>query len=174
MPAMADMRKQAVTGVIPPQLDEAVIREVWPSVTASPAAAGLARVLMSSRIGAPLGWLLLAPIYFKKMLALGPGMSGLAVRYTLTNRRLMIQHGLKPRPAREIALADIDEVRVRTDSNSEYYGAATLDIVSKDQVKLTLPGVKGPESFRHAIINAYKAWVPGKATGAFVPAKSAT
>ncbi len=169
---MIDVRKQAVTGVVPPELGEAVIREIWPSVTTVPAAAGLARVLMSSRIGAPLGWLLLAPLYFKKLLAVAPGMGWLAVRYTLTNRRLMIQHGLKPHPVHEIPLADIDEIRIQKDSNSDYYGSANLEILSKDQVKLTLPGVKGPEAFRHSIINACKAWVPGKAKGVFVPSKA--
>jgi hypothetical protein len=173
MPSMTDVRRQAVAGVVPPQLDEALIRETWPSVATVPAVASAARLLMQSRIGAPLGWLMLAPIYFKKLLAVGPGLGGLAVRYTLTNRRVMIQHGLKPRPTKEVALADIDDVRIVKDSNSDFYGQATLEILSKDQVKLTLPGVKGPESFRHAIHNAVKAWVPGKAKGAFVPAKPA-
>ena len=58
-----------------------------------------------------------------------------------------------------------------SDANSEFYRSANLEIVSKGKVVLTLKGVPGPESFRHAIINAYKAWVPGKASAPILPVK---
>lgn len=163
---MTDIRKQAVTGVTPPQLEEATIRVAWPSVTAVPAVASLGRVLLSSRIGAPVAWLLLAPIYFRKILPF------LASRYTLTNRRIMIQRGLKPQASKEVALTDIEDVRLVPDANSDYYRAANLEIVARGQVALTLPGVPDAESFRHAILNACKAWAPGKKWDAWQPAKA--
>jgi len=167
MGTMPDGRKQAVTGLVPPQLAETTIRVVWPSVAASPAVARLGRSLMRTIILAPLAWLMLAPFYFKKILP------GSARRYTLTNRRLMIQKGWKRKPSREIALAKIDDVRQSADSYDSFYRTATLEIISQGQVALTLPGVPNAESFRHAIVNAYKAWVPGKAdTGSFVPASA--
>ncbi|MCS6849946.1 MAG: PH domain-containing protein [Gemmataceae bacterium] len=168
MTMLTDVRKQAVTGLTPPDLGEARIRVAWPSVARVPAVAALGRMLMCSWIGAPLAWLLLAPFYFRKILP------GLAVRYTLTNRRLMIQRGIKPRPSQEVALADIDDVRVVTDGNSEFYRTGTLEIISKGNVVLRLPGVRDPESFRVAILNACKAWVPGKKFDAWEPAKAAT
>jgi hypothetical protein len=163
---MADVRKQVVTGVVPPQLDEAVIRVAWPSVAAFPAVAGLGRVLTRTIVGAPLAWLLMAPFYFRKVLPF------LARRYTLTNRRLMIQAGLKPTPAEEVPLAEIDEVRIVEDSNSGFYRAATLEILSQGKVVLRLPGVPGYQAFRYAVINACKAWVPGKANAPIVPASA--
>ena len=164
---MTEVRNQPVTGVTPPQVREALIREEWPSVTVVPPVATLGRMLIRSMVLAPLGWFLMLPFYFKKVLPV------LATRYTLTNRRLMIQRGLKPQPVQEISLAEIDEVRIQTDANSDFFLAATLEIVSKGQVKLSLPGAPEPESFRHAILNACKAWVPGKAdTGAFIPASA--
>ena len=48
---MTDRRTQTVTGLVPPQLDEAVIRVVWPSVSAFPAIASLGRALMGKRVG---------------------------------------------------------------------------------------------------------------------------
>lgn len=167
MPSMTDMRKQAVTGVVPPQTDEALIRVAWPAVTALPAIATVGRKLICSILLAPLGWFLLAPFYFKKILPF------VATRYTVTNRRVMLQRGLKPTAAHEISLADIDEVRVKHDNNSAFYRTGDLDIVSKGQVKLTLAGVPEPEAFKHAIVNACMAWVPGKAHAwlTFVPAK---
>jgi hypothetical protein len=167
MVSMTDRRKQIVTGLVPPALDEAVIRQAWPSVAAHPAIAGLGRTLMRTIILAPLGWLLLAGPYFAKVLP------GLARRYTLTNRRLMIQRGIPPAPAQEVALADIDDVRIHEDANSSFYRAANLEVASHGKVVLVLPGVPNPEAFRHAILNAAKAWVPGKAsTGAFIPASA--
>jgi hypothetical protein len=167
MGTMTDGQMQAVTGSMPPQLGETTIRVVWPSVATSPAVAGLGRALMRSIVLAPVAWLLLAPFYFKKILP------GLACRYALTNRRLMIQKGWRRQPSPDIALADIDEVRLKADSYDRFYRTATLEIISKGRVAVSLPGVPNAESFRHAIVNAYKAWVPGKAdTGHFVPASA--
>jgi Bacterial PH domain len=165
---IVDSRKQAVTGVVPPQLDEATIRVVWPSVAAFPGPARLGRWLMGTMILAPLGWLLLAPFYFLKVVP------GLARRFVLTNRRLMFQKGFHFKPVQEVLLADIDDVRLQQDSTSTFYRTANLEIVSKGQVVMILLGVPNPESFRHAILNACKAWIPGKAAmDKFIPASAA-
>jgi hypothetical protein len=165
---MTDRRKQAVTGVVPPQLDEAVIRVAWPSVAAFPAAASLGRTLMRTIVLAPLGWVLLAPLYFSKVIP------GLARRYVLTNRRLMFQRGLRYLPAQEVPLADIEEVRIQEDANSPFYRAANLEMLSKGAIRMTLYGVPGPQAFRRAILNACEAWVPGKAAAMeqFIPASA--
>jgi hypothetical protein len=167
MTVMTVRHKQIFAGLTPPQVEEALIRQVWPSVAASPGLASLGSAFMNSRILAPLGWLLLAPLYFIKVLP------GLGRRYAVTNRRVMVQRGVSRKPAQQVALADIDEVRIVTNSNSKFYRTGTLEIISKGAVVLTLPGVPNPESFRHAILNASKAWVPGKAeTGNFIPASA--
>jgi hypothetical protein len=161
--------RQAIAGLTPPQQAEAMVREVWPSVVeAQPALAALGQKLISSVVLAPLGWLLLAPLYFKKILPF------LSTRYTLTNRRLMIRRGLKPRPVKEVALADIDDVRVAADSHNVFYKSATLEVLSKERVVLTLAGVPESDSFRHSILNTVAAWVPGKAKELrpFVPANA--
>jgi len=163
-----DIRDQAITGVIPPQVAEARIREAWPSVARSSALASLGRALTATIILAPIAWALMALAYFGKLLPFA------MTRYTLTNRRLMIRKGWKGTPSREVALADIDEVRVVNDANSDFFRAGTIEIVKEGQVVLTLPGVPEPEAFRHAIINAYTAWVPGKAkTLPFIAASAA-
>jgi uncharacterized membrane protein YdbT with pleckstrin-like domain len=149
---------QAVTGLVPPQVAEAHIRTAWPAVTdVSPGLAGLGAKLIRTKVLAPLAWLLLAPLYFKKI------MPFVAKRYTLTNRRLMIQRGLKPKPRHEIALADIDDVNLVESSFSPFFRAADLEVISGGQVKLKLTGVPEPEAVRRSILNAVMAWVPGKA-----------
>jgi hypothetical protein len=154
---MVEMQQQVITGVVPPDFGEAKMRECYPSVAASTAIAGLGQALTRTILLAPVAWLLMAPVYFGKLLPL------IGRRYTLTNRRVMIRRGWKGTPSQEIPLADIDEVRVQTDINSNFYRAATLEIVSKGQVALTLPGVPEADAFRQAILNACAAWVPGKA-----------
>lgn len=163
-----DIREQAITGVIPPQVAEARIREAWPSVARASGLASLGRALTRTIILAPLAWLIMSLAYFGKLVPLA------MTRYTLTNRRLMIRKGWSGTPSKEVALADIDEVRVITDANSDFFRAGTLEVVSKGQVVLTLAGLPEPEAFRHAVINACTAWVPGKAkTLPFIAASAA-
>jgi Bacterial PH domain len=168
MIAMPDVRKQAVTGVVPPEVDEGRIREAWPSVAAFPGVAKLGRTLTGTIVLAPLAWLLMAGLYFGKLLPF------LARRYTVTNRRVMVRRGLKGIPRQEIALAEIDDVRLVTDANSDFFRAANLEILAKGQVALTLHGVPDAASFRHAILNARNAYAPDKAKGAFIPASAPT
>jgi hypothetical protein len=84
----------------------------------------------------------------------------------------MIRKGLKPAVVSEVPLEHIDEVRLDEANVDPFFVSGTLEIVSRGQVVLTLPGVPEPEGFRHAIINAVKAWVPSKATGPFQPASA--
>jgi hypothetical protein len=164
---MLDVRKQAVTGLVSPQQDEALIRERWPSVARVPVVANLGRQLTRTIILAPLAWLLMAPIYFAKVLPV------FARRYTVTNKRLMIRGGWSGRPLKEVPLAQIEEVRLRPDANSNFFRAATLEIVSGDHVVMTLPGTPDPEAFRVTILNACNAWVPGRSKKlAFIPAST--
>jgi hypothetical protein len=155
MATMTDVRKQAITGMVPPHLDETLIRIVWPSVANSPGA-GLAEKLARTFVLAPLAGLMMAPFYFGKVLP------GFARRYALTNRRLMIQRGIRFQPAEQIELDKIEDVRIKAGSANDFFRAATLEVISNGQVALTLPAVPGAESFRHAILNAVKAWAPKK------------
>jgi hypothetical protein len=106
----------------------------------------------------------MSSVFFGKLLPI------IGCRYTLTNRRLMIRHGWTCKVAKEIALADIDEVRVKPDGNSDFFRAANLEIVSKGAVVLTLAGVPEPDGFRHAILNASSAWAPNRVRGPFIAA----
>jgi hypothetical protein len=161
MPALADPHDRAATEVASPQLREAIIRDVWPSVAAHPGPASLARACYRTIVLAPIGWFVLAPFYFAKLLAIVPGLSGLATRYRLTNRRLMICKGLRPVPDKEVPLDRIKDVKLVTDANSEFFVAGRLDVLDANgQTVLSLPGVPEAESVRNAILQAAAAWGP--------------
>jgi hypothetical protein len=180
MGTMTDGRNQVITGVVPPQINEALIREVFPSVARHPAVAGLGKAISElagklartvillpvALLVAPVGWVIMAPFYFGKILPF------LAKRYTLTNRRLMVRRGLKAKPSDQVALADIDDVQIHNDANSDFFMAGTLKIVSHGAVVMTLKGVPGAEAFRHNILDACKAWVPGRANAPIIPASA--
>jgi hypothetical protein len=155
-PAAAGRPSQVITGVTPPQLGEALIRECRPTVAAHAGPAKVAHMLIRSIILAPLGWLLLGLPFALKF---APFVSR---RYTLTNRRLMVRRGLKGTPAESIDLRDIDEVRLVPGSEDAFYLSATLEVLGEGKVRLTLPAVPEPQGFRQAILNACAAWVPGK------------
>ncbi|MCI0682934.1 MAG: PH domain-containing protein [Gemmataceae bacterium] len=161
-----DIRQQAVTGVIAPDTAEARIREVWPSVAQYKGVAALGKWLTRTIILAPVGWLVMSGAYFGKLLPWVPLLNRVLpemTRYTLTNRRLMIRKGWRGAVEKEIPLAEIDDVRLVPGSVDDFFRAADVEIISQGQAVLTLPGVPDPESFRHAILNACMAWVPGKA-----------
>ena len=159
---------QVINGLTPPELGEARIREIWPSVARVPGVASLGRALTKTIILAPLAWLLMAGLYFGKLLPI------VGTRYRLTNRRLMILKGLSATMSQEVPLSAIEDVRLVTDANSDFFRAADLEIIGNGgQVVMKLAGVPDPDSFRHIILNACNAWVPGRAaTLAFVPASA--
>ena len=166
--ATGQMPRQAIAGLTPPELAEAMIREVWPTVRGiSAGIAGLSASLMRSIFLAPLGWLLNGLLFGRKLAPM------LCQRYTLTNRRLMVRRGWKPAPVQEIALKDIDDVRLIADSYDAFYRSGDLQVLSGGKEVLKLVGVPEPESFRQAILNAVKSWGgPDKLKGPFVPASA--
>jgi hypothetical protein len=153
MPALADVRDQAVTGVTAPQTGEAIIRDVWQSVTAHAGAASLARTCYRSIIFAPIGWLVLGMPFLVKLLA--------PTRYRLTNRRLMVCKGHRAVADKEVSLDRIKDVKLVTDANSEFYVSGTLEVIDDaGQTVLSMPGVREPESVRQSILQAAAAWGP--------------
>jgi uncharacterized membrane protein YdbT with pleckstrin-like domain len=154
---MIEIRQQAITGVVSPEMGEAWIRVAWPSVAAKTGLATLGRKLTSTIILAPLAWAMMGLAFFAKL------MPFTACRYLLTNRRLMIQRGWSAKVSAEVPLSQIDDVRLVRDDNTQFFRAATLEIVHDGKVVLTLPGVPDPDSFRQAVLNSRNAWVPGMA-----------
>ena len=161
MGAMGRLDQQVITGVVGPQQGEALIREVWATTAANAPAMTLARKLISTVVLAPIGWLLIAPLFGMRLLGFLPGLSFLTVKYAVTNRRLMVRKGMKPLPVHQIPLDQIADVRVIPDANSDFYTTANLEVLAKDgKVAFTMAGVPEPESFRQIILQARDAWGP--------------
>ena len=133
------------------------IREVWPSVARVPAIANLGKFLNNTMILAPLGWLIMSSVYFGKLLPF------IGVRYRLTDKRVMILRGWKGAISQQVLLTEIDDVILDPASVDQYFRSANLEIIHDGKVMMTLTAVADAESFRHMILDARNAWVPGMA-----------
>jgi hypothetical protein len=160
--------RQAIAGVVPPSVGEARIREVFPAMPGVAAApAGLAKSLVRTYLLAPLGWMIQAPLFGLKFAPM------ICRRYTLTNKRLMIQKGWKPGPVQEVPLGEIEDVRIGPGGVDPFYLCGDLEVVARGQVVLRLAAAPEPENFRQAVLNAVKAWAPPKgAPKGWVPASA--
>lgn len=162
---------QAITGVVPPQIGEARIREVFRALDGVSFYFGLMGAnFVRSYLLAPIGFLILGPMFLIKFAPF------LCVRYTLTNRRLMMQRGWKPAPVQEVLLSDIKDVLLDESQIDTYFLSTELKIIGHDdKLLMTLVAVPEPAGFRLAILNAKRAWgVPAtKVVGPFKAASEA-
>jgi hypothetical protein len=142
------------------------IREIWPSVKRVPPVANLGKLLNNTIVLAPLGWLVMAGVYFSKVLPF------VAVRYRLTDKRIMILRGWKGSISQQVPLVEIDDVQLDPASIDQFFRSADLKVMHGGNV-MTLVAVPDAESFRHMILDARNAWAPGKVKALpFIPASA--
>ncbi len=159
--------KQAIAGVTPPELGEATITTVWPSI----AYTGLGRALgraFQSRLGfgniMTLGNVLkLATIpvtlgiFFAMLLV--PGMNH---RYRLTNRRLLIESGLSPKIDSAVLLSDFDAIEIEVLPGQEWYPCGEM-IFRKGKVEtFRLSAVPHPEAFKQICLKTQRSFAAVK------------
>jgi hypothetical protein len=151
---MSQLAPPPTTSPQPATLPEGRIREAWPSITAvNPMFGGLGMKLVQTYFLAPIGWLLLLPAFLQKFAP------WICARYTLTNKRLMIQRGWMPSPTQEVKLEDITGVRLDEKSIDPFLVIGTLEILGKNgEVVMTMTGVPEPNGFKEAVLNAVRAY----------------
>lgn len=155
--------KQAIPGVVPPQVAETTVMVIWPSI----AGTALGRWLGSwyqNRSGfghlftvGKLAMLLSIPLALA--LYIGKILPWSFRRYRLTNRRLIIERGLRPRAERSIGLDEFDAIDIETLPGQQWYPAGEL-VFRKGRIEVfRLPGVPRPEAFRQTCLKAHRAYV---------------
>jgi hypothetical protein len=143
------------------------IREIWPSVKRVPAIANLGKFLTNTIVLAPLGWLVMASVYFGKLLPF------VGVRYRLTDKRVMILRGWKGSISQQVLLSEIDDVLLDADTIDSFFRSADLKITCGGKAVMTLVAVPDADSFRHMILDARNAWAPGRVKSLpFIPASA--
>jgi hypothetical protein len=148
--------KQAITGVTPSQTAEVTIMTVWPSIAALGIGRWIGRMCMiggkSPLAPGKLFAALLIPVainvFFHMLTPWG------ARRYRLTNRRVIVEKGLKPVEDRSVEFERFDTILVDVLPGQEWFPAGEL-IFKKGQVEtFRLSGVSRPETFRQTCLKA--------------------
>lgn len=150
--------KQPIAGVTPAESAEATITTVWPSVGAYPTGQALGRLCniswpgvyffqlgnLFALLGIPLGLVL----YFCRIAP------GTAMRYVVTNRRVVVQRGLGSKESRSIAFHAFDEVNIDVRPGQAWYPAGDLVMRQSGKEVFRLAGVSWPEGLRQTILKA--------------------
>ena len=154
---MSQISKEAIAGVWPSDFGEAHITQTFPSISAS-ALGRLLGSLYSLRF--PIGFLIhIATLPVPIMLAIAMFLFSGFRRYQLTSTRVRIRRGFRDKQGLEVALCELEDVRLVVRPGQAFYRAADLELISRGQVALTLPGVWSAEAFRQNILEAWHALV---------------
>lgn len=152
--------KQPIAGVAPVELGEVTIMTVWPSVAIYAVARALGRAYELQagayvfRLGnlialatAPLG----AMMYLQRV---GPFK---AIRYRLTNRRIIVERGLSAVESHAVDLDRFDSIEIDVRPGQGWYHAGDLVFKNGNEETFRLEGVSRPEAFRHVCLKARNA-----------------
>jgi hypothetical protein len=153
---------QAIAGVSPPEIRETTIMTVWPTLGAHPVGRLLGRLyridigpgmftigkliaLLSIPVALPLFFLMVNPLTGR--------------RYTLTNRRVIIQRGSRLHNERWVELNRFDSIEVVVQPGQEWYPAGDLIFRNGAIETFRLEGVSRPETFKRTCIKARMGYV---------------
>ncbi|MBN8628352.1 MAG: PH domain-containing protein [Planctomycetes bacterium] len=147
--------KQAITGVSPSVLGEATVMTTWPSMGAT-------------AFGQLLGRLYAMPL-FGKLIALAAIPQALllyalnllpwsCLRYRLTNRRVVVEKGLRAKIDKEVSLDNFDTIEVEVLNGQQWYRCGNLVFFKGKVETFRLDGVPHPESFRHTCLKTQRGY----------------
>ena len=79
------------------------------------------------------------------------------VRYTVTNRRVVVQNGVTAKDARWVNLDRFDEIEIERQWGYDWYDCGDLVFKENNVETFRLLGVSRPEAFRHVCLKAHAA-----------------
>jgi hypothetical protein len=156
------MKQHAIAGVCPPEVSEATVMTVWPSVGATSLGRWLGRLFrIRDGFGAlSIGRLaLLASMPVGMMLYLSMRLPWALRRYRLTNRRVTIERGIRPKVEQYVDLDRFDAIDLVVRPGQEWYDCGDLVFRRGPIETLRLPGVSRPEPFRQACLKVRQSYV---------------
>ncbi len=159
--------KQAIAGVTPAEEREVTVMTVWPSVAAMslgpfPVGAWLGRlysiptgfyIFTVGNLFCLLSIPLALVLYFRRI---GPFV---AMRYRVTNRRIVVERGLSAQEERSIDLDQFDQIQCEVQPGQAWYDAGDLVFLQGSTERFRLPGVSRPEAFRHVCLKTHQGYV---------------
>ena len=155
--------KQAIAGVAPPELEEVEVMTVWPSVAAYPLGRFHGRLYEIKA-----GWGIIFTVGNLFCLLTIPGALALyflrvlpfvGQRYRITNRRVIIQQGVRGADGPYVDLDRFDAIEVVVQPGQGWYKAGDLVFSHAGVQTFRLAGVSRPESFRQVCLKAHLSYV---------------
>ncbi len=126
---------------------------VCPSVSASPLGRFLGR-LYDTRVGVPVlnlaNLFLVLSIPIAIALYLWTVLPGVGTRYRITNRRVIVERGLKDKEVRSLRLDQFDRMVIEQLPGQRWFRSADLIFYDGQQEVFRLAGVPYPDVFRAA------------------------
>jgi hypothetical protein len=154
--------KQPIAGVTPSSVAEADIMTVWPSICAYPSGRFLGtlygikfpninRIFRLGNVIALASHPHALFLYFYKLLPY------VGMRYTLTNRRVIVQRGSEGIDERWVNLDNFNAIKVDVRPGQEWFKAGDLIFLNGQREVFRLEGVSRPDAFRAACMKAHMA-----------------
>jgi hypothetical protein len=153
---------QAIAGVSPASVAETTIMTTWPSIGARPSGQALGRAYLNRAglgnvltVGHFIALISIPHALLLYFLNLNPLT---CLRYRLTNRRVVIEQGLRARVIKEVPLDNFDAVTYQQVPGQEWYRCANLIFTNGKVETLRLEGVPHAESFRQTCLKAMRGY----------------
>jgi len=158
--------KQAIAGVAPAETAEVTVMTVWASIAAFSSGCLLGRLykirwpdVYIFRLG---NLIALLSIPYALLLYFWRLMPRLGTRYTLTNRRVVIQTAITAGEQSSIGLGDFDSIEIDVLPGQDWYPAGDLSFRNGGREVFRLKGVSWPEAFRQSCLKSRLAFVSVK------------
>jgi hypothetical protein len=150
-----------IPGVVPPQLREATVMPVWPSVAMYGLGQALGRlyairwpdiyIFQLGNLIALLSIPIALVLYFARIAPV------IGIRYRLTNRRIIVERGLTGVEDKAIDLDRFDSVTIVVQPGQDWYDAGDLVFKLGNVETFRLVGVSRPAAFRATILKSHMA-----------------
>jgi hypothetical protein len=154
---------QAISGVSPAQTRETTVMVVWPSNAVYPLGRVLGQLyeiafpdIYFLRLGNLIALLSIPVALALFFMRVAPG---IGIRYTLTNRRVIVHKGLLIQEDRSVDLDKFDSIVVSVQPGQAWYDAGDLIFFLGKTETFRLEGVSRPEAFRQACLKSNMAYV---------------
>jgi len=166
MPAMT---QQSIAGVTPAETREVTIMTVFPTLAATTPGRLIGRLC---QMKAGLGFFSLGKLFALLLIPFAIGLfafmlaPGIIIRYRLTNRRIVVQKGLRGIDQRWVDFDRFDAIDVEVLPGQEWYPAGELIFRRGPIETFRLSGVSRPETFRRTCLAARAGFLGAKAAQA--------
>ena len=161
--------KQSIAGVTPAETREVTIMTVFPTLAATTPGRLIGRLC---QMKAGLGFFSLGKLFALLLIPFAIGLfafmlaPGIIIRYRLTNRRIVVQKGLRGIDQRWVDFDRFDAIDVEVLPGQEWYPAGELIFRRGPIETFRLSGVSRPETFRRTCLAARAGFLGAKAAQA--------